>query len=42
MFHEYYKQPDSYAATMQGDFHTVSDIAYRDDEGYYCLRPRTT
>jgi acyl-CoA synthetase (AMP-forming)/AMP-acid ligase II len=40
VFHEYYKQPDSYAATMHGDFHTVGDIAYRDDEGYYYICDR--
>jgi len=40
VFHEYYKQPDSYAATMHGEFHTVGDIAYRDDEGYYYICDR--
>jgi acyl-CoA synthetase (AMP-forming)/AMP-acid ligase II len=40
VFTEYYKQPDSYAATAHGDFHTVGDIAYRDDEGYYFICDR--
>jgi acyl-CoA synthetase (AMP-forming)/AMP-acid ligase II len=40
VFHEYYKQRDSYEAAMQGDFHTVGDIAYRDDEGYYFICDR--
>jgi fatty-acyl-CoA synthase/long-chain acyl-CoA synthetase len=40
VFNEYYKQRDSYEAAMQGDFHTVGDIAYRDDEGYYYICDR--
>jgi fatty-acyl-CoA synthase/long-chain acyl-CoA synthetase len=40
VFHEYYKQADSYRAAMRGDFHTVGDIAYRDDEGYYYICDR--
>jgi acyl-CoA synthetase (AMP-forming)/AMP-acid ligase II len=40
VFNEYYKQPESYAATAHGDFHTVGDIAYRDDEGYYYICDR--
>ena len=40
VFHQYYKQPDSYAATAHGDFHTVGDIAYRDDEGFYYICDR--
>jgi acyl-CoA synthetase (AMP-forming)/AMP-acid ligase II len=39
-FNEYYKQPDSYAAGQHGDHHTVGDIAYRDDEGYYYICDR--
>jgi long-chain acyl-CoA synthetase len=39
-FDEYYKQPDSYAAGQHGDYHTVGDIAYRDDEGYYYICDR--
>ena len=40
VFNEYYKQPDSYQAATHGDFHTVGDIAYRDDEGYYYICDR--
>ena len=40
VFNEYYKQPDSYDATTNGDFHTVGDIAYRDEEGYYYICDR--
>jgi acyl-CoA synthetase (AMP-forming)/AMP-acid ligase II len=42
VFSEYYKQPDSYEAARQGDFHTVGDIAYRDDEGYLYICDRKT
>jgi acyl-CoA synthetase (AMP-forming)/AMP-acid ligase II len=40
VFDEYYKQPESYRAAMRGDFHTVGDIAYRDEEGYYHICDR--
>jgi acyl-CoA synthetase (AMP-forming)/AMP-acid ligase II len=40
IFNEYYKQPDSYEAARHGDFYTVGDIAYRDDEGYYYICDR--
>jgi acyl-CoA synthetase (AMP-forming)/AMP-acid ligase II len=40
VFNEYYKQPESYQAARHGDFHTVGDIAYRDDEGYYYICDR--
>jgi acyl-CoA synthetase (AMP-forming)/AMP-acid ligase II len=40
VFSEYYKQPESYTAAMIGDFHTVGDVAYRDDEGYYYICDR--
>ncbi len=40
IFDEYYKQPDSFAAASLGDYHTVGDIAYRDDEGYYYICDR--
>ena len=40
VFNEYYKQPDSYEAARHGDFHTVGDIAYRDDEGFYFICDR--
>ncbi len=42
VFNEYYKQPDKFAADRRGDFQTVGDIAYRDDEGflYICDRKK--
>jgi fatty-acyl-CoA synthase/long-chain acyl-CoA synthetase len=40
VFDEYYKQRDSYDASSRGDFHTVGDIAYRDEEGYYYICDR--
>jgi acyl-CoA synthetase (AMP-forming)/AMP-acid ligase II len=40
VFNEYYKQPESYEAARQGDWHTVGDIAYRDDEGFYYICDR--
>ena len=40
VFNEYYKQADSYRAAMRGDFHTVGDIAYRDEEGFYYICDR--
>src|SRR5262249_9742108 len=40
VFADYYKQHDKYRADMRGDFHTVGDIAYRDDEGYFYICDR--
>jgi fatty-acyl-CoA synthase/long-chain acyl-CoA synthetase len=40
VFDEYYKQADSYEAARQAGFHTVGDIAYRDEEGYYYICDR--
>ncbi len=40
IFNEYYKQSDSYEAARRGEFHTVGDIAYRDDEGYLYICDR--
>ncbi len=40
IFEEYYKQQDSYDQGRRGSFHTVGDIAYRDDEGYYYICDR--
>ncbi len=40
VFNDYYKQQDSYEASSRGDFHTVGDIAYRDDEGYLYICDR--
>jgi fatty-acyl-CoA synthase/long-chain acyl-CoA synthetase len=40
VFADYYKQHDKYEADMRDDFHTVGDIAYRDDEGFYYICDR--
>ena len=40
VFADYYKQHDKYEADMRGDFHTVGDIAYRDDEGFFYICDR--
>ncbi len=40
VFNEYYKQQASYEASSRGDFHTVGDIAYWDDEGYLYICDR--
>jgi acyl-CoA synthetase (AMP-forming)/AMP-acid ligase II len=40
VFEEYYKQRDSYDESTRGEFHTVGDIAYRDDEGYFYICDR--
>ncbi len=40
VFNEYYKQRDSYESARRGDFHTVGDIAYRDEEGFYYICDR--
>jgi acyl-CoA synthetase (AMP-forming)/AMP-acid ligase II len=42
VFNEYYKQADKYAADRRGEYQTVGDIAYRDDEGflYICDRKK--
>ena len=39
-FADYYKQHDKYEADMRGAFHTVGDIAYRDDEGFFFICDR--
>jgi fatty-acyl-CoA synthase/long-chain acyl-CoA synthetase len=41
-FDTYYKNDASYQASSRGDFHTVGDIAYRDDEGYLYICDRKT
>jgi acyl-coenzyme A synthetase/AMP-(fatty) acid ligase len=41
-FDAYYKNDASYEANSRGDFHTVGDIAYRDDEGYLYICDRKT
>src|SRR6516162_4513402 len=40
VFSEYYKQPESYWAGVHDGFHTVGDIAYRDEEGYFHICDR--
>jgi fatty-acyl-CoA synthase/long-chain acyl-CoA synthetase len=39
-FETYHKAADQYAATRRGEFASVGDIAYRDDEGYYYICDR--
>ena len=39
-FTTYYKADEKYEADRRGDFHTVGDIAYRDDEGYIYICDR--
>ncbi len=41
-FDTYYKNDASYAASSRGEFHTVGDIAYWDDEGYLYICDRKT
>jgi fatty-acyl-CoA synthase/long-chain acyl-CoA synthetase len=42
IFTTYYKASEKYEADRKGDFHTVGDVAYFDDEGfvYICDRKR--
>ena len=40
VFADYYKQHDKYEADMRDDYHTVGDVAYRDDEGYFYICDR--
>ncbi len=40
VFDTYYKAEDKYAADDRDGWHTVGDIAYRDDEGYYFICDR--
>ncbi|MFA5565657.1 MAG: AMP-binding protein [Acidimicrobiia bacterium] len=39
-FAMYYKDPDKYAAAQHGDYLSVGDIAYMDDEGFYYIADR--
>jgi acyl-CoA synthetase (AMP-forming)/AMP-acid ligase II len=41
-FSAYYKNDTAYESNSRGDFHTVGDIAYRDDEGYLYICDRKT
>ncbi|HLY82171.1 MAG TPA: AMP-binding protein, partial [Acidimicrobiales bacterium] len=40
VFDAYYKAEDKYEEDSRGEFHTVGDIAYRDEEGYYFICDR--
>ena len=40
VFDEYYKAEEKYRAATRGDFHTVGDIAYFDEEGYFYIADR--
>ena len=40
VFDTYYKNDASYESNSHGDFHTVGDIAYWDDEGYLYICDR--
>ncbi|MGH3297999.1 MAG: class I adenylate-forming enzyme family protein [Trebonia sp.] len=42
VFDAYYKNDASYDSSRRDDFHTVGDIAYRDDEGYLYICDRKT
>ena len=42
IFDTYYKNDASYESNSRGDFHTVGDIAYWDDEGYLYICDRKT
>jgi fatty-acyl-CoA synthase/long-chain acyl-CoA synthetase len=40
VFDTYHKAQDKYDEDTRGDFHTVGDVAYRDDEGYLYICDR--
>jgi fatty-acyl-CoA synthase/long-chain acyl-CoA synthetase len=40
VFTTYYKAQDKYDADTRGEWHTVGDIAYRDEDGYYFICDR--
>jgi fatty-acyl-CoA synthase/long-chain acyl-CoA synthetase len=40
IFSAYYKADEKYQAATRGDFHTVGDIAYFDEEGFFYIADR--
>jgi fatty-acyl-CoA synthase/long-chain acyl-CoA synthetase len=40
MYDTYHKARDKYEADRKGDYHTVGDVAYFDDEGFYYICDR--
>ncbi|MEM6701940.1 MAG: AMP-binding protein [Acidobacteriota bacterium] len=40
VFTTYHKAQDKYEEDTRGDFHTVGDVAYRDEEGFYFICDR--
>src|SRR3954470_4319574 len=40
VFTTYYKADDKYEEDTRGDYHTVGNVAYRDEEGYYYIADR--
>lgn len=40
VFSTYYKADDKYEEDRRGDYHTVGDIAYFDEDGYYYIADR--
>jgi len=40
VFDDYYKQHDKFNEDRRGDYQTVGDIAYRDDDGYFFICDR--
>jgi fatty-acyl-CoA synthase/long-chain acyl-CoA synthetase len=40
VFSTYHKAQDKYEEDKRGDFHTVGDVAYRDEEGYFYICDR--